>query len=290
MSTPLIVSLLSVHLLLLVFVAARFRKSLRSLWTRIENLQEQIQGTRIQINTSNNALQGELASQFHGKPVIFESQHGEDVFLWKLFNRKSKGLCVEVGAFDGKSCSNTFAFESLGWDCILVEPDPEMAQRCRENRPASQVIQAAIGPAGANGSVTFHKVRSEAAWSGMMSFTEGNPDHLEKCRRMGAKIEEVTVPYRSLNDVLAGVESPIDFISIDVEGHELEVLDGFDLEKFRPTVIMTECTYDRDKDLVGEYLVARGYRRETTIGCNHVFVRSTDERRMPRMNSRETHI
>jgi FkbM family methyltransferase len=273
MSTSLIISLASANFLFVVFVAARFRKSLRSLWIRIENLQEQIQGTRIQINTNNNALQGELASQFHGKPVIFQSQHGEDVFLWKFFHRKPTGLCVEVGAFDGKSCSNTYAFESLGWDCILVEPDPEMAQRCRENRPASQVIQAAIGPTGAEGNITFHKVRSEAAWSGMMSFTDANPDHLEKCRRMGARIEELSVRYRSLNEILAGTESPIDFISIDVEGHELEVLDGFDLEKFRPTVIMTECTYDRENDLVGEYLVARGYRRETTIGCNHVFVR-----------------
>lgn len=276
MSTPLVVTLLFVNTALLVFVAARFRKSLRSVWARIENLQEQIQGTRIQVNNSNNALQAELASQFHGKPVEFHSQHGEDVFLWKFFQRKTDGFCVEVGAFDGRSCSNTYAFESLGWNCLLVEPDPEMAQRCRENRPSSTVVQAAIGGTNASGTITFHKVRTEAAWSGMMSFTEENPDHLEKCRRMGATIQKVSVPYRSLNDVLAGRTSPIDFISIDVEGHEMDVLDGLDLERFRPSVIMTECTYDRDKDLIGEYLVARGYQRETTIGCNHVFVRSVD--------------
>ena len=262
--------------ILFMLTMLRSRRAVRSLWARVENLQEQIQAMRIQSNAQMNGIYSEFASQLHGKSVLFHSQHGEDVFLWKFFERKTEGLCIEVGAFDGKQCSNTFAFEMLGWQSILIEPDPEMAQRCRENRPGSRVVQAAIGPASAAGTIAFQKVRTAADWSGMMSFTDGNPDHLEKCRRMGATIEEVAVPYRSLNDVLAGSESPIDFVSIDVEGHELDVLDGFDLEKFRPGVIMTECTYDRDNDLVGEYLKARRYRRLTTIGCNHVFVRSSD--------------
>jgi FkbM family methyltransferase len=276
MLTPFFYLFLLGNLLLIVVVAVRFRRSLRSVWARIENLQNQIQACRIEMNSATNAAFSELASQFHKKPVDFQSQHGEDIFLWKFFNRKTTGRCVEVGAFDGKQCSNTYAFETLGWDCVLIEPDPEMAERCLQNRPCSRVIQAAIGPASAVGTIVFNRVRTAADWSGMMSFTDGNQDHLEKCRRMGAKIEEVNVPYRSLNDVLAGLESPVDFVSIDVEGHELNVLDGFDLERFRPEVIMTECTYDRDHDLVGEYLLSRGYVRHRTIGCNHVFVRSAN--------------
>jgi len=274
MFTEIIVLFLCVNVLLTVFLAVRFRKSVRSVWARIENLQGQIQASRIQSNTAMNAVYSELASQFHQKPVLFQSQHGEDVVLWKFFNRKTTGLCVEVGAFDGKQCSNTYAFEMLGWNCLLVEPDPEMAQRCHQNRPRSQVIQAAIGPASASGSVSFHKVRTDADWSGMMSFTDGNADHLEKCRRMGAKIEQISVPYRSLNSVLGESDQVVDFISIDVEGHELDVLDGLDLDRFRPTVIMTENTYDRENDQVGNYLTCRGYKLHSTIGCNQLFVRS----------------
>jgi FkbM family methyltransferase len=273
MPTSVIVTLFVLNILLTGAVLYRSRTAIRGLWLRVENLQEQIQAGRIQLNSSMNALQSDFASQFHGKRISFESQHGEDVFLWKFFDRKTVGQCVEIGAFDGKACSNTYAFEMLGWKCILVEPDPEIVQRCRENRPGSKVIQAAIGPGSASGSIVFHKVRSEASWAGMMSFTEADSTHVAKCRKMGAKIEEISVPYRSLNDVLADVEGPIDFVTIDVEGYELEVLDGFDLQRFRPTVIVTECTYDREDDLIGGYLTSRGYRRETTIGCNHFFVR-----------------
>ena len=257
------------------YVAHRSRVAIRGLWARGENLQDQIQSAKMTWNASNNQIYSDLASHIHGKPIRFRSQHGEDVYLWNYFDRKCNGLCVEVGAFDGKSCSNTFAFETLGWKCTLVEPDPEMANRCRENRPQSRVVQAAAGDRHATGTITFNQVRTDADWAGMMSFTEADPTHLAKCRRLGAEIEEITVPHMCLNDILRDVEEPIDFITIDVEGHEMEVLDGFDLDRFQPRVIVTECTYDRKEDRVGKYLESRGYNRGVTIGCNTFFSRES---------------
>ena len=275
MTAILIVGLL--NLVCVGFVAFRSRKAVRGLWIRSENLQQQIQAQGVARNADHCQVYSDLASYIHDKPIRFQSQHGEDVYLWNYFGRKCGGVCVEVGAFDGKSCSNTFAFETLDWKCILVEPDPEMAARCRANRPNSCVVQAAVGDRDASGTITFNEVRADADWVGMMSFTEANPTHLEKCRRLGARIQEISVPYRSLNDILADIEGPIDFITIDVEGHELDVLDGFDLERYRPTVIVTECTYDRDEDTVGQYLESRGYQRTVTIGCNSFFVRQIDD-------------
>jgi len=275
MTTILIVGLL--NLVCVGFVAYRSRNAIRGLWLRSENLQEQIQAANIARNVAHCQVYSDFASHVHEKPICFQSQHGEDVYLWNYFERKCDGVCVEVGAFDGKSCSNTFAFEMLGWKCVLVEPDPDMADRCSENRPNSRIVQAAAGGRNASGTITFHKVKADADWAGMMSFTEADPTHLEKCRRLGAFIQEISVPHRSLNDILAELGGPIDFVSIDVEGHEMDVLDGFDLERFRPTVIVTECTYDRATDTVGQYLESQGYQRTVTIGCNSFFVRQIDD-------------
>ncbi len=282
------VAMFVVSLVCILLVAFRTRRAIRGLWSRLENLQQQLRAARIAQNEASNQVYSDLASHIHNKTISFQSQHGEDVFLWNYFERKSDGTCVEVGAFDGKSCSNTYAFEALGWKCILVEPDPEMADRCRMNRPESDVVQAAVGGRDASGTITFNKVRSDADWSGMMSFTEADPVHLEKCKRLNASIESVTVPHRSLNEILKDVTGPIDFMTIDVEGHEMEVLDGLDLERFRPTVLVTECTYDRERDLVGQYLAARNYERVTTVGCNHFFTRiqsNGNDRRLDQVQS-----
>lgn len=255
-------------------VALRSRGAIRSLWTRIEQLQLQIQAERIATNRARNELYSEIASIIHNKPIRFQSQHGEDIYLWNHFGRKTRGVCVEVGAFDGISCSNSYAFESMGWNCILVEPDPEMAKQCHENRPNSEVVQAAAGNSSADGMLSFNVVRTDADWAGMMSFTHANSKHLAKCRQMGAQIRTIEVPHRSLNEILCTLNDPIDFITIDVEGHELEVLDGFDLERYRPEIVVTENNYDRDEDKIGSYLRDRGYLRLDSIGCNDIFARA----------------
>ena len=61
----------------------------------------------------------------------YYSQFGEDRILDRLFRGKRKGFCVEVGANNGVDGSTTLHFEELGWDCILVEPNPTL---CRELR------------------------------------------------------------------------------------------------------------------------------------------------------------
>ncbi len=255
-------------------VGIRSRAAIRSLWQRCENLQTQIQGTRIAMQQGLNHAFATIASQHHQRKIDFTSQHGEDIFLWEYFGRKDKGICVEVGAFDGKTCSNTFAFESLGWNCILIEPDPDMVEMARQNRPHSTVIQAAVGGAKVSGTIEFSQVRTKDDWAGMLSFTKADPLHLAKCEALGATITKVHVPTLPLSKILENVAAPIDFISIDVEGLELEVLDGLDFHRFAPKLILAELTYDRNEDRVGKYLADKGYRRIAELGCNGIYERT----------------
>lgn len=258
----------------IAFVGVRARRAVRGLWTRFGELEGQLQDTRNSWQADYRRIYSDFASYVHGVNVRFESQSGEDIYLWNHFGRKRNGVCVEVGAFDGKTCSNTYAFEMLGWQCFLIEPDPEMAERCRQNRPKSTVIQAAAGNREACGTIDFHRVRSKADWSGMMSFVAPDATHLDKCQGLGAEISTVQVPHASLDAILTQqIHPPIDFVTIDVEGYELQVLDGFDLEYFRPAIIVAENTYDRDSGQITSYLAAKGYRLQATVGCNSVFVR-----------------
>src|ERR1035438_3049537 len=64
------------------------------------------------------------------------SQSGEDVLLAKIFGGLKAGVCVEVGAHDGISLSNTFLFETRGWNCVLVEPNPLLCEAIRRSRSA----------------------------------------------------------------------------------------------------------------------------------------------------------
>src|SRR5438477_10753923 len=85
----------------------------------------------------------------------FKAQNGEDIILIQDFADKKSGFCVEVGAYDGVDISNTFVFEKLGWKCLLVEADPEMAEVCRHNRPAATVVNCAVVSPGSPSTIRF---------------------------------------------------------------------------------------------------------------------------------------
>lgn len=83
------------------------------------------------------------------------SQYGEDLILWEFFGEKSGGFFVEIGANHPTVCSNTCFFEQRGWRGIVVEPMPGHCEKLRAARPASQVVQAALGAPGQCGEAVF---------------------------------------------------------------------------------------------------------------------------------------
>jgi hypothetical protein len=84
--------------------------------------------------------------------AAYFAQYGEDRLLHGIFAGKTEGVAVEVGAFDGETGSNTLFFERLGWRCILVEPNPLLAELNRKRR-RSQLFECAVGPS--EGTVTL---------------------------------------------------------------------------------------------------------------------------------------
>lgn len=201
----------------------------------------------------------------------FYSQGGEDEALSRIFGNKP-GICVEVGAYDGVTLSNTYHFEKLGWRCILVEPNPAHCRKIRLRR-GERTILFECAASSSNGTSTLHMGSgSDDVYSSIES--------LDRETRNGPFIE-ITVPTRTLDSMLeeAGAGS-IDFISIDIEGHEIHALKGLNLERWKPRIVLLEDVYDLLDDAVRDHMATAGYFRFYRTGPNDWYVRPGERRAM----------
>lgn len=155
------------------------------------------------------------------------------------FEHQRDGYVVEVGANDPlrHTSQSLHLEEELGWKSILIEPNPELAEQARRSRKGARVFEFACVSRDDLGDISFYipvndesiEVHSHAA------IAKNIDDHDYDKRR------ELTVPYRSLNSINEECQLPrIDLLSIDVEGAEMEVHNGFDLRKHRPNLILLE--------------------------------------------------
>jgi len=201
----------------------------------------------------------------------FFSQYGEDRILAQIFSGVPCGTCAEVGAFDGVTFSNTFYFERLGWKCILVEPNPELCEKIRQKRSAI-VFQCAASDR--PGRVVLRVDPSTGA-----EYASIAPPGTDQSRQGSRprKVREFLVPTRTLDEVFeqVGVDR-IDFISIDVEGQELQALRGFSLDRWRPRILLVEDNSYYADPSVPTFLAARGYVRFLRTGCNDWYAHRAD--------------
>jgi FkbM family methyltransferase len=202
----------------------------------------------------------------------YVSQLGEDCLLAIFFEFKRSGYFVDVGAFDGLYLSNTYFFEQIGWSGLCVEADPRYFDLCARNRPRSKCINAACLERD-QGSVSF-RVEEGGLFSGVGTDEDFAASIYRNCTIPFEGFRTISVPSTSLNTLLDAHAGAIDFASIDVEGAELQVLRGFDLERFAPRVLVLEANKPEElRDLVS-YLGERGYRLARSMAWNHFFVRT----------------
>ena len=203
----------------------------------------------------------------NAKPGAYQSQHGEDAWLEGYFGHKTRGFYVEVGAYDGKVISNTYYFEQLGWTGALVEPHPEKAAACRVNRPRSRVFECAAVSSPELESIELMDVPGGEVYSTVVA----NDFNLERLRKFGLESRSIRVPCRTLDSILDEMRpQSIDFVSIDVEGAEIEVLRGFDIARWRPQLVLVESPPER-LDNIRDYFVARGYAYRRSIDVNDIY-------------------
>jgi len=178
--------------------------------------------------------------------VTLPSDH--EARLIAAFFSDRRGYFVEVGANDPHARSQTWHLEQAGWTGVLIEPQPELAGKLRANRTAKVYAVACSSPDNAGRTLPLHVAGPLSALN------------RERMAPGAAPEQVIQVPVKTLDSILddAGAHPGFDFLSIDVEGHEIEVLRGFDIARWHPRLILLE---DHVRDLSKHrYLTSHGYR------------------------------
>jgi FkbM family methyltransferase len=200
------------------------------------------------------------------------SQHGEDTYIASLFPSGFVGTCVEVGAYDGVSLSNTMMFEKQGWDCLCVEPIPESFQKCQQVR--KRAVNAAVGTQDQT-KQTFTVFTLTGNNKCAISGLEPDTRLIQSHAHMIEQKQDIEVTVRSLTAILDEAKFPvvIDFVSIDTENTELDVLKSLDMSKYTVRLFVIENNFNEPH--IEEYLKAYGYTKIHRLAVNDFYKHSS---------------
>jgi len=192
----------------------------------------------------------------------FLSQVGQDKWVYdKFFTNRCGGVYLDIGAHDGKGISNSYFFEhEANWRGMCVEPNPQTFKTLAVNRPRCININAVLGQE--KKKMTFRVVKGVDVLSGLVEFMD--PRHLDRIagekKLNNLKDEDI---YDVQVDMLQATELlevhdmlNIDFLSLDTEGSELQILRSFDWSKINIHVMTVENNF-RSSD-VKDYLKEKG--------------------------------
>jgi FkbM family methyltransferase len=170
------------------------------------------------------------------------AQHGEDRRLASLLRSKRRGFYIDVGAWDPVKDSVTKYFYERGWRGVNIEPHPVVYDRLAAARPRDVNLRVALG------SEHGERVLTLIGLSGLATFDATFAKSAERWmaaeRPVPAEVSHIPVPVLTLADVCRAhvpASTEIDFLKIDVEGSEGDVLRGGDWERYRPKILVIEA-------------------------------------------------
>jgi FkbM family methyltransferase len=182
------------------------------------------------------------------------SQSGQDLFVLSQLGPKRDGFFVEFGATDGININNSYFFETtLGWNGIVAEPAKMWHRDLVRNRKCNVEKKCVWSTTGVT--LQFKEV---AELSTISEFTDR--DFHAPARKNS---ETYNVQTISLNDLLDKYKAPshVDYLSIDTEGSEFEILNAFDFSRRTFGVITCEHNFTPQRESIHSLLVSHGYKR-----------------------------
>jgi FkbM family methyltransferase len=201
-------------------------------------------------------LRDPVNSLLHAK--LHFGQFGEDIFVRNYFHTQPTGVYVDVGAYHPFCLSNTWLLYRHGWRGLCVEPNPATARLFRKWRPRDILVNVAITREAGNVSLT-------------LSENESHVGSVEDQRTPQISVPALPLA-RVIDDYLSLVEVPlIDFMSIDCEGLDEEVLHSGDWQRHRPTLVAVEDSTRTPDAPVCRYLESQGYRYLVHLGITAFF-------------------
>jgi FkbM family methyltransferase len=184
------------------------------------------------------------------------SQLGQDLEVIKFYNNRPNGFFVEIGASDGIELSNTYLLETqFNWKGICCEPIPDVFEKCFKNRKNSICYNEAV----------YNQSGLEISFdiANHANLLSGISDHID-AHKSTVDFNKTTIKVKtiSLTDVLDNANAPlfIEYMSLDTEGSELEILKNFNFEKYTFGLIDVEHNYiEPRRSEIKKLLLSKGY-------------------------------
>lgn len=195
---------------------------------------------------------------------------GVGEYVLSLF-KGFRGVCVDIGAYHPYWLNNSWIFERIGWDTYCIEPNPNCIPELKRER--KNVLEYACGNKNqdkVNLYIYKNEIVGEAGGTGLFS----NPKNLQITDKWNvnefsgkALVKVRTLDWLMENEIK---KDHIDYLSIDAEKSEMDILRGTNLERWKPKIIVVENT-DEDQEQ-RDHLAYRGYRRVNRIVFNDIYI------------------
>lgn len=209
------------------------------------------------------------------RPKLSYAQCGEDIIVDFIFTwlGKKQITYLDIGANDPIKMNNTYFFYKRKHRGVLVEPDPRLNRNIKKTRPGDICLHAGVGT-GMSEHIPFFLMEPD-------TLSTSVPEKVVEYVKLGVKLKKkLEVPLVGIHDIIERYfgSSPPDYLSVDVEGWDLEILKSLDLSRYRPVVICAETlTYtnnntERKIDEISEYLCAQRYFIYADTYLNTIFV------------------
>ena len=202
------------------------------------------------------------------------SQQGEDLIVDSIcgFLKVEKPTYLDVGAADPSGDNNTYLFYRKGCRGVLVEPNPALCRRLREVRPKDTLLNIGIGTT--DQAQADYYVMS-GAW--LNTFSKEQAERVVSSPGSMNRIEKVLkMPLVNINKIIhEHFQGAPDFVSIDTEGLDFDILKSLDFERFRPKIICVETlvVYTTKEDpRIRELMHSKGYTVRGSTFVNTIFV------------------
>jgi FkbM family methyltransferase len=215
------------------------------------------------------------ADEWRASAVSY-SHFGEDLVVFKLLGDRvaepNKGVYVDVGAFDAAFFSNTLLLRQHGWTGVNIDANPDRIEQIRRQRPDDVCVRAVVSDT--TRAVKYVSYPTE----GLNQLIEANSEPGPNVRgEPPTRVDEATTC--TLSDLLdrhlpAG--TVIDFLDVDCEGQDLNVLTGLDWSRWRPRVIAAEALTAQERDRLVGFMRDRGYVVAASLFISLIFAPAGD--------------
>ena len=225
-----------------------------------------------------NKLKANIDIQF-GKAKYSYAQFGEDIIIDALFSiglQKSTISYLDIGANSPVVGSNTYSFYLKKCKGVCVEPDVQLYEKIVAKRPNDTVLNIAVGINNQKEGVFYRFPEPYTGWN-----TFSKEEALQKQNQTGIKFnDDKVISFINVNDLIEKYfDTCPDFISIDVEGLDIEIIKSLNFEKFKPAVFCVETMefnnlkLGRKNEEVKNYLAEKGYIVYADTYINTIFVK-----------------